>query len=241
MKRAATIAALVALSAVFGAFADTPSKSSAPYVLIQNTSTQLIDVIKAGKGYYDHDPDRFFKAVQDVLEPVVDFDSFSKGVMAANYKRATPEQRDRFKATFKYGLIHTYAKALLNYGDEKIEVLPPSKPAREPDRDSVTMNVWSEGKAYPVEYSMHLDDDGKWRMGNIIINGINIGLTYRNQFATQMSAPENGGDVDKVIDAWANTIAKVDPMGRDQQKDQQKDQQADPQKADSSKPAQAHN
>ena len=219
------------------ALADQPAQTNAPHELIRATSDQLIVVIKEGKGYFGKDPDRFYKSVQDLLEPVIDFDSFSKGVMAANYKRATPAQRDRFKETFKYGLIHTYAKALLNYGDEKIEVLPPSKPSREPDRDSVTMNVWSEGKAYPVEYSMHLDDDGKWRMGNIIINGINIGLTYRNQFATQMSAPENGGDVDKVIDAWANTIAKVDPMGRDQQKDQQ----ADPPKPDTSKPTQAHN
>jgi phospholipid transport system substrate-binding protein len=199
-----------------------------PHELIRQTGDELIGVIKAGKTYFDSDPDRFYKAVQDVLEPVVDFDSFSKGVMAANYKRATPEQRERFRGTFKYGLIHTYAKALLNYGDEKIEVLPPSRPAREPDRDSVTMQVWSEGKAYPVEYSMHLDSDGHWRMGNIIINGINIGLTYRNQFATAMSAPENNGDMDKVIDSWANTVANVDPMGKDQPKDRSQSAQVAP-------------
>ena len=231
MKTAAALSvAAFALLAAVSAIADMPAPSGAsansPHELIRQTSDQLIKVIKDGKTYFDKDPDRFYRSVQDVLEPVVDFDSFSKGVMAVNYKRATPEQRERFRKTFKYGLIHTYAKALLNYGDEKIEVLPATRPPREPDRDSVIMNVWSQGKAYPVEYSMHRDDDGKWQMGNIIINGINIGLTYRNQFATQMSAPENNGDIDKVIDAWASTIANVDPMSGEQ-KDQQKDQAKD--------------
>ena len=48
-------------------------------------------------------------------------------------------------------------------------------------------------------------------MYNIIINGINIGLTYRNQFASAMNAPENNGSLDAVIDGWGETIAHVDP------------------------------
>ena len=58
---------------------------------------------------------------------------------------------------------------------------------------------------------MRLGDDGSWRMYNIIINGINIGLTYRNQFASAMKAPENNGSLDAVINGWGETIANVDP------------------------------
>ena len=80
------------------------------------------------------------------------------------------------------------------------------------DRDSVKMEVRSkEGKVYPVIYSMRLGEDGSWRMYNIIINGINIGLTYRNQFASAMNAPENKGSLDAVINGWGETIAHIDP------------------------------
>jgi phospholipid transport system substrate-binding protein len=183
--------------------------------VIARTRDKLIAVIKEGKGYFDQDPERFYGEVQSVLDPVVDFDAFARGVMAVHYRKASLEQRTRFRDTFKDALVRTYGKALLNYGDERIDVLPPGRPSRQPDRESVTMEVWSQGKVYPVNYSMRLDADGSWRMGNIIINGINIGLTYRNQFATAVKAPKNGGDLDRVIADWGTTVAEVDPMAEE--------------------------
>ena len=183
-----------------------------PRVLIRQTADTLIVVIKQGKTYFDQDSERFYNEVQKVLDPTIDFDTFSRGVMAVYYKRATPAQRESFEGTFKTGLIRTYGKALLDFGDESIVVLPADRPPTQPDRDSVKMEVRSkEGKIYPVIYSMRLGDDGSWRMYNIIINGINIGLTYRNQFASAMNAPENHGSLDTVIANWGETIAHIDP------------------------------
>jgi phospholipid transport system substrate-binding protein len=213
----AVIGAWLAVVTTATAFAAEAVPAS-PQAVITATRDALLSVIKDGKGYFDQDPERFYRAVRDVLDPVVDFDSFSRGVMAVHYKKASPEQRVRFRDTFKDALVRTYGKALLNYGDEKIDVLPPSKPSRQPDRDSVTMEVWSEGKMYPVVYSMRRDGEGRWRMANIIINGINIGLTYRNQFATAMKAPQNKGDIDLVISDWGKTIADVDPMAEGEAK-----------------------
>lgn len=183
-----------------------------PRVIIRQTADTLIGVIKEGKTYFDKDSERYYKEVERVLDPTIDFDNFSRGVMAKYYKRATPAQREQFEGTFKTGLIHTYAKALLDFGDESIEVLAADRPPAQPDRDSVKMEVHSkEGKVYPVVYSMRLGDDGAWRMYNIIINGINIGLTYRNQFDSAMNAPENHGSLDTVINNWGETIAHIDP------------------------------
>jgi phospholipid transport system substrate-binding protein len=198
---------LVLLSALVAADA-----APDPRVLIRQTADTLIAVIKEGKTYFDKDPQRFYASVEKVLDPTIDFDTFSRGVMAVYYKRATPAQRDQFEATFKSGLIRTYGKALLDFGDESIAVLPSERPSKQPDRDSVKMEVRSkEGKIYPVIYSMRLGEDGSWRMYNIIINGINIGLTYRNQFASAMNAPENKGSLDAVINGWGETIAHIDP------------------------------
>jgi phospholipid transport system substrate-binding protein len=208
MRRSAfVLASVVFLSAVVVAAAATD-----PRVVIRQTADTLIGVIKEGKTYFPKDPERFYSEVQKVLDPTIDFDTFSRGVMAVYYKRATPAQREQFEATFKTGLIRTYGKALLDFGDESIVVLPSDRPQTQPDRDSVKMEVHSkEGKIYPVIYSMRLGDDGTWRMYNIIINGINIGLTYRNQFISAMNAPENKGSLDAVINGWGETIAHIDP------------------------------
>ncbi len=184
-----------------------------PHAAIEKTATKLIAVIESGKTYFEADPERFYAEVQGVLDPIVDFESFSRGVMAVYYRKATAAQRERFRDTFKTGLVRTYGKALLDFGDQEIVVLPPDRPPRQPDRDSVTMEVRSsEGKVYPVVYSVARDGGGTWRMRNIIINGINIGLTYRNQFASAMKSPKNKGNLDAVIDAWSATIADVDPI-----------------------------
>jgi len=185
-----------------------------PYEVIQRTSDALVGVIDEGKTYFETDPDRFYKEVYRVLDPVVDFKSFARGVMAVHAKRATPEQRSRFEETFKWGLVRTYGKALLEFDQEQVDVVKDDKPPRNPRQQSVRMEVRTEaGKIYPVDYSMALGKDGVWRMRNIVINGINIGLTYRNQFA---SAMQTEGDLDAVIDGWAQTVAKVDPVAGEQ-------------------------
>lgn len=208
MMRTSTIAWLALLLLGGAARADAPG----PAAVIQNASDALIKVIADGKTYFDKDPDRFYAQIRQVLDPTVDFAKFAQGVMAVYYKRATPAQRQRFEETFRTGLVRTYGKALLDFGDEKIEVVPSDRPRTQPDRDVVKMEIHSkDGKVYPVLYSMRLCDDGQWRMYNIVINGINMGITYRNQFATAMKAPENHGSLDDVIDEWAETIAHVDP------------------------------
>jgi phospholipid transport system substrate-binding protein len=134
--------------------------------------------------------------------------------MAVHGKRATPDQRKRFEETFKRGLVRTYGKALLDFDQEEIVVLPEDKPPRDPTKPTVRMEVRTkEGKVYPVDYAMALGADGAWRLRNIVINGINIGLTYRNQFA---SAMKTDGDLDKVIAGWGETIAHVDPVAGDE-------------------------
>jgi phospholipid transport system substrate-binding protein len=171
----------------------------------------LIVVIEQGKLYYDTDPERFYIEVQNVLGPAIDFKSFARSVMAVHYKRASDAQRTRFADAFQTGLVRTYANALLEFSDEQIIVLPETKPPRDPTKQIVKMEVRSSsGKVYPAVYAMRQGDDGVWRIRNIIINGINIGLTYRNQFGSAMKAPENGGDLDRVIDAWAENLAEVE-------------------------------
>ena len=56
----------------------------------------VLELIDSSKAYVDDDPERFYREVQALLDPVVDFDRFARNVMGAHGKRATPEQRQRF-------------------------------------------------------------------------------------------------------------------------------------------------
>lgn len=179
-----------------------------PEARVQAVSDDVLALIEAARVYAKDDPERFYREITDILNPAVDFDGFARSVMAAHFRSATPEQRRRFADSFKWGLVRTYSLALTEFSNGTIRVLPASRPTPENAR-SITVRmevVTSSGNVYPVQYAMVKGRDGEWRVRNIIVNGINIGLTYRNQFAGAMKDPVNGGSIDKVIDGWSNML-----------------------------------
>jgi phospholipid transport system substrate-binding protein len=186
-----------------------------PYTLVQQTTVQVLDIVNEAKQYYATDPQHFQQKVTDVMDTVIDFNHFARGVMGTyaseqRYKSLTTEteksaftQRIKyFSATFKQGLVETYAKGLLNFNGEKIETLPAQKGD---DLASgsvmVLQNIYNaSGKPYRLAYSMRRNKQGEWKLQNIIIEGINLGLTYRNQFAA--AADLYKGDIAQVIAHW---------------------------------------
>lgn len=201
--------AVLALLMLFGAGA-AGAQLNEPETVVDQTTDRMLTLIDDAKGYVDQDPERFYDAVEKLLDPVIDFPRFARSVMAVYYKRATPEQRKRFEEGFKESLLRTYAKALTEFNNGGVNIVPSELPSRYPDRASVKQEIRSEGDVYPVIYSMGRSDDGDWQVRNIIINGINMGLTYRNQFASAANDPKYGGDMDRVIDGWVANLGTVD-------------------------------
>ena len=179
-------------------------------VLIQNTTDEMLVLIDEAKVYVDEDPDRFYVVVEQLLEPVIDFPRFARSVMAVHYKGATDAQRERFAEGFKWSLVRTYALALTEFNDGSVTIIPAERPPRRPDRASVKQEIRSGGEIYPVVYSLALTKEGEWRLMNIIINGINMGLTYRSQFASAVKDPQYGGDMDRVIDGWVESMTDIE-------------------------------
>jgi phospholipid transport system substrate-binding protein len=183
--------------------------------LVESTTDEMLVLIKAAEEYVDEDPEQFYVEVEALLRPVIDFPRFARSVMAVHYRDATPEQRERFAEGFKWSLVRTYALALTEFNNGDVRIVPSERPPRRPDRASVKQEIRSSGEIYPVVYSMAQSEDGEWRLRNIIINGINMGLTYRNQFASAVNDPRYGGDMDRAIDGWIASLTSVDATPED--------------------------
>jgi phospholipid transport system substrate-binding protein len=179
--------------------------------MVRQTSDAVLGLIEEARGYVDQDPERFYRQVEAVLSPVIDFDSFARSVMAAHYRKATPAQRKRFVESFRSGLVRTYAMALMEFKDGKVVVVPPDREPRDPARRTVKMEIHTSGQVYPVLYSVSQTSAGEWRVRNLIVNGVNMGLTYRNQFNSAIKNPKHGGNIDSVIDAWADLLEAEAP------------------------------
>jgi phospholipid transport system substrate-binding protein len=55
-------------------------------------------------------------------------------------------------------------------------------------------------------YQMGRNNRGEWKLRNVIIENVNLGEIYRNQF--EAAAREHDGNLDTVIDTW--TTVEVD-------------------------------
>lgn len=172
-----------------------------PYALVEQVTIDIQAVVRDQSHLLDTDPEQFYAAVAEVLNPIVAFDYIAHGVMGNYGKQATAEQKQRFSDVFRENLISTYAKGMAVYGLQKIVIVPPASSAAGQRRVSVVQKVVGDDGEHTVNYTMGQSaQDDRWKLLNVTINGINLGMTFRSQFAQAM---KTAGDLDHVIDGWS--------------------------------------
>ncbi|AZS52142.1 toluene tolerance protein [Entomomonas moraniae] len=175
--------------------------------VVQATVDTLLKDLNTNRAKYAKDPEAFHKALHTLLTPVVDVDGIARSVMTIKYaRRATPEQMETFKANFEQGLMQFYGNALLDYEGKGMKVLK-TIPSDSPDRVSVQTEVkGNDNTIYPVSYTM-IKLNGKWMVRNVVVNGLNVGKLFRDQFASEMR--NNKDDLNYVINDWADAVERA--------------------------------
>ena len=172
-----------------------------PYRMIKDVTNRLLSVINDEKVDPLNDPDDFYILANEILEPVVAFDYIAAGVMGNYAKQTTPEQRVQFTETFKKGLVDTYSKGVAAFsGSLNITILEPETDVVGRRKVSVIQRIVNDGTTTYISYTMAQNRDDQWKLINVILNGVNLGKTFRGQFA--QAVEKNQGDVVKVIDNW---------------------------------------
>ena len=178
------------------------AESSSEYV--EKIHEDIVLVVRAKQDIYEENPEEFIKAISFALQPLVDFKRISRNVMGRYYKDANKEQIEKFNKVFKASLLETYSKTLAEFKDEEILVSSEVKKSPKGNREKVSLQIVTSTKVYPAIYDMYLNKQGQWKLINIVINGVNLGLTFRNQFYSLME--KEGNDLDVVIERWVTSI-----------------------------------
>lgn len=179
---------------------------------VDENTQRLVDKLHEEKGLYEEDPQAFYRSMDEELKGFVDFRRIAARVMGRYARQTSPEQRDEFVEKFKRSLFDSYAQALVSTDDFTIEVRDATINPGNDKRASVRMEVISaSGNRYPVTYSMYQTDEGRWMMENVIVEGVNIGLAFRDRFSQEME--KNGGKVQVVIDGWGDAVEALNLEG----------------------------
>ena len=168
------------------------------------THNNIILILQTKNALFEEDTELFIQEIGNAFSPIVDFQRIARNVMGKHYKVSTSAQRDRFSEAFRASLLNTYSKTLIEFKDEKIIVLPPKNKSITPNKVKVDIEIITSSKSYPGVYSMYLDKNNEWKIINIVVNGINLGLTFRSQFYSLME--KNNNDISVVIDKWIASV-----------------------------------
>lgn len=194
-----TFAVLFLLSALSAHASDESAKVRA--VVEANVANVLAEYERA-KPSFEQDPDGFFKTMDAALSEIVDFKRIAARVMGKYARKASKAQRGQFTQVFKSTLFDTYSRALVDSGSFEIKVTKAAINSRSDKRATVDMEVISQtGNVYPVSYSMFKNKSGEWLMENVVVFGVNMGLAFRDKFASEYRSKK--GDIDAVIAAWS--------------------------------------
>lgn len=178
---------------------ETPDASQAPHEIVSEVTEKMFAVVQEYDGG-EKDSEAYFSEIEQLLEPVVNFPFIARVVMGSHGKKASDQQIKEFAEVFKKGLVRSYAKGIASYADSEITISPSDKNLEDARRVTVSQEVRHEGSVHKLFYTMQRNDQGEWKLINVILDGVNLGRTFRSQFSQAMK--KHDGDLDKVIDTW---------------------------------------
>ena len=174
-----------------------------PYIFIDSNAQKMVEVLTADADLFDTNREEYEDKIKIIFEPMIDFRRVSASVMGKKYYlMATPEQRSNFVNIFKDSLLDTYAETLAQWGDSTISTNFPDKLPEEGLSNIEVKQILDTGTSkYPISYKLRKSSEG-WKIVNIIINGVNLGLTFRNQF--QALAKSHDENIEATLENWVS-------------------------------------
>lgn len=189
-----TLAAGILSTMVAGTVFAAPSE--APPAFIKKVADGLIERLKADNAKLQNNPALVKAIVRQNLDPYIDSQSFTRIVMGtyATNQYSTAAQRAQFEKNFRETLIENYGSAFSKFSNQTYSVRPYK--ASNSKNPVVTIDFNNKGEKIPVAFQL-VDKGSQWKIRNINVSGIDLGLQFRNQFAATVK--RNGGNIDKAI------------------------------------------
>jgi phospholipid transport system substrate-binding protein len=168
-----------------------------PQQLVADTIDQLVDRLKANSDRIHEDSSIAYQISDELVAPHIDFPRVTRLVVGKYWQSASEQQRQALIAELQSLLVRSYVTAMTSYADQivakkdRINYLP-SRYKTGDKKASVRASITLDsGQAVEVQYQLY-NGGGKWRIYDIVIEGVSMAITYRTSFGEQIK--RNGLD-----------------------------------------------
>lgn len=163
---------------------------------LNNTSHKMISSLQQISSAKNNKDKEIYKVIKNIMSEYIDIDIISKGVLGkSKYQQLNDSQKSEFYIQLKEMVIQFYARALNDYTDESIKVIP-SKIANEQKNTAKVkaIIIRKNDENIPMTYSLR-KVASNWLIYDISLEGISLLSSFKDQIQEQLST----GSIDALI------------------------------------------
>ena len=124
------------------------------------------------------------QALKKAISNMFDYSEMGKRALGKHWNQLTQAERNQFASLFASLLESSYASKIESYNNEKIVYL---RETLDGDYAEIkSMVITQKRDEYSVDYRL-LNENGKWMVYDVVIEGVSLVSNFRTQFAKIIS------------------------------------------------------
>jgi phospholipid transport system substrate-binding protein len=203
LSRRLLLLAVISLPVVAGIWPPIGWAEPDPQAFIQTLAQQAISTV-ADRRLTDADREDRFRRL---FVSAFDIPEIARFVLARYWRSAAPEQQQEFIKLFEDLQVLTWSQRFKGYQGETLQTMGAAK---EGDRgwtvDSQILRG-EQGPPIPVQWRLHLSDEGNLQVVDIVVEGVSMAITQRSDYAAMLQS--NGGKLDALFSALRTKIDQL--------------------------------
>ncbi|MDJ0698818.1 MAG: ABC transporter substrate-binding protein [Woeseiaceae bacterium] len=159
--------------------------AESPNLIIEEAAELLAASLDGRKEELAADRDALHELINGILLPRFDRRYSAQLVLGRHWRTASNDQRQRFIDAFYNALLQRYADGVLEYDQDRVEILPFRGDASKPRtmvRSIVTLN---DGSKVPVNYGLVKRENG-WLLFDVTIEGVSYIRNFRAELDSEI-------------------------------------------------------
>jgi phospholipid transport system substrate-binding protein len=156
-----------------------PAAAESPLDTVKKNVNSVLEVLRNPALQGEANKQAKEQKIEEIAEQFFDFVALSKLTLGRSWRNFNKQQQKEFVSLYRTILKQAYMDRILAYTNEKVvfdrEIMLSE------DRAEVRTTIITKSAEVPLDYRLVLED-GKWKVYDVIAEGISLVMNYRSQF-----------------------------------------------------------
>lgn len=173
------VSAALLLTGAAHATAETPNE------VIESAVVELATALDGRRDTLAEDRDALYSVINDILLPRFDREYAARLVLAQHWRTASDDQKRRFIDAFYNSMLKRYADGVLEFEEDRIEVLTFRGDLSKPRVLARTIVRLNDGSRVPVDYAF-VNRNDQWKLFDVTVEGVSFVRNFRAELDSEI-------------------------------------------------------